>query len=85
MEHTVTNHLMKHADNNNILYPLQHGGKRSYESQLIEVNDNVTNNMTVGKQTDVLIMDFSKVFIKVSHSHLIHDLDHYGIQGKVIT
>ena len=36
-----------------------------------------------GKQTDCLIMDFSKAFDKVSHSLIIHRLKHYGITGKL--
>jgi hypothetical protein len=43
----------------------------------------VTRNFEDGKQTDVLIMDFSKTFDKVSHNLLIHKLKHYGIKGKV--
>ena len=27
-------------------------------------------------------MDFSKPFDKVSHSLIVHELDHYGIRGK---
>jgi hypothetical protein len=38
--------------------------------------------MSAGKQTDVLVMDFSKAFDKVSHGLLVHKLDHYGIRGK---
>ena len=38
--------------------------------------------MSSGKQTDVLITDFSKAFDKVSHSLLVHKLYHYGIRGK---
>jgi hypothetical protein len=78
---------MNHADKNNILYPLQHGfrSKRSCETQLIEFIDEVTTNMSAGKQTDVLIMDFSKAFDKVSHGLLVHKLDHYGIHGKTNT
>jgi hypothetical protein len=54
---------MNHADKSNIL---QHGfrSKRSCETQLIEFIDEVTINMSAGKQTDVLIMDFSKAFDK---------------------
>ena len=70
-----------------ILYPLQHGFRRnrSCETKLIELIDNITLNMSTKKQTDVLIMDFSKAFDKDSHSLLIHKLKHYGIHGKVNT
>ena len=69
---------MNHADRHQILYPLQHGfrSKRSCETQLIEFVDDITKNMSVGKQTDVLIMDFSKAFDKVGHSLLVHKLEH---------
>ena len=75
---------MKHADTHNILYPLQHGFRKglSCETQLIEFVDDITRNIDAGKQTDCLIMDFSKAFDKVSHSLLQHKLDHYGISGK---
>ena len=55
---------MSHADRNNILYPLQHGfrSKRSCETQLLEFVDDVSSNMSSGKQTDVLVKDFSKAF-----------------------
>jgi hypothetical protein len=78
---------MNHADKNSILYPLQHGfrSKRSCETQLIEIINEVTTNMSAGKQTDVLVMDFSKAFDKVSHCLLVHKLDHYGIRGKTNT
>ena len=84
IEHIVTSHIMKHADQHQILYPLQHGfrTKRSCETQLIEFVDDITKNMSAGKQTDVLIMDFSKAFDKVGHSLLVHKLEHYGISGK---
>lgn len=64
--------------------PLQHGFRkgRSCETQLLEFVDDVTVNMEDGKQTDILTMDFSKAFDKVSHSLLLHKLDHYGIRGK---
>ena len=76
---------MKPADFHNILYQLQHGfrSKRSCEAQMIEFVDDINNNMSKGKQTDVLIMDFSKAFDKVCHSLLMHKLEYNGIRGNV--
>ena len=78
---------MGHSDRYNILYKMQHGFRKklhvvSCENQLIEFIDNVTKNIDNGQQTDCLIMDFSKAFDKVSHSLLVHKLQHYVIQGK---
>jgi hypothetical protein len=68
----------------NILIKMQHGFRRKFscETQLIEFIDDVTKNFDNGQQTDCLIMDFSKAFDKVSHSLLVHKLQHYGIRGK---
>lgn len=41
--------------------------------------------LLTNEQTNVLIMDFSKAFDKVSHSLLMHKLKHHGIHGKVNT
>ena len=38
--------------------------------------------MHSGAQTDVIVMDFSKAFDKVSHTKLTDKLHHYGIHGK---
>jgi homoserine acetyltransferase len=48
----------------------------------VEFIDDITNNLDVGRQTDGMIMDFSKAFDKVSHCLLTHKLDHYGARGK---
>ncbi|KAK3108532.1 hypothetical protein FSP39_010045 [Pinctada imbricata] len=83
IEHIVTSHIMKHAEKHQILYPLQHGfrSKRSCETQLLECVDDITKNLESGKQTDMIILDFSKAFDKVSHNLLLHKLTHYGITG----
>ena len=85
MEHIITSNVMNHLDEQQILYPLQHGFRRgrSCDSQLIEFVEGVTNNMEDGHQTDVLVMDFSKAFDNVCHSLLLHKINHYGITGKV--
>ena len=34
------------------------------------------------RQTDLIIMDFAKVFDKVPHRRLLHKLEYYGIRGS---
>eukprot|EP00745_Piridium_sociabile_P027724 TRINITY_DN44613_c1_g1_i1.p1 TRINITY_DN44613_c1_g1~~TRINITY_DN44613_c1_g1_i1.p1 ORF type:complete len:604 (+),score=154.71 TRINITY_DN44613_c1_g1_i1:145-1812(+) len=87
LEHIVVSTIMGFAEANNILSEAQHGFRRgrSCESQLLGLVDELSGNMEKGKQTDVLVMDFSKAFDKVSHSLLIHKLRHYGISGQINT
>ena len=84
MEHIIASNIMTHGDDNNILYPLQHGfrQKRSCELQLLGFISDLTNNMEENKQTDVLITDFSKAFDKVGHGRLLQKLHYYGIRGR---
>ena len=57
---------MHAANDNHIHYPLQHGfrGKRSSETQLLGFAQDLVNNMHDGRQTDILVVDFSKAFIR---------------------
>ena len=83
MEHIVVSAVMTHLEENNILNRQQHGfrKKRSCESQLLELSDQVTQNLEAGLETDIVILDFAKAFDKVNHSLLVHKLEHYGIGG----
>ena len=84
MEHILASSIMQHARTHNILYSLQHGfrDKRSCETQLLGFVNDLVNSMHSGAQTDILIMDFSKAFDKVSHRLLVRKLQQYGICGK---
>ena len=42
-------------------------------------------NMQMGKQTDLILLDFSKAFDEVAHEKLISKLHFYGIQGKTLS
>ena len=87
MEHIIASSIMKHGRDKKILYPLQHGflDKRSCETQLLEFKTDIIKNLEDGSQTDVLIIEFSKAFDKVSHEHLIKKMQHYGVQGRTLT
>ena len=73
---------MPHLTKYNILYQLQHGfrDKRSCESQLIEIVNDIAFNMQKGHQNDVVVMDFAKAFDKVAHNRLLYKLSSYGVK-----
>ena len=60
---------MTHFDSNDLLNPFQHGfrSKHSCETQLVNFTQEIFDNLENGKQTDLIIMDFSKAFDKVDH------------------
>ena len=74
LEHIVTSNIMNHDETGNIIYLLQHDFRkgRSCETKLLEFTNDVTSTLERGKKTDVLVMDFSKAFDKVSHILLLH-------------
>ena len=47
--------------------------------------DEISENMQMGKQTDLILLDFSKAFDKVAHEKLISKLHFYGIWGKTLS
>ena len=77
---------MGHLDAHHVLVNYQHGFRRghSYESQPITIVEHLVRNLDHGKQTDLLLLDFSKAFDTVPHKRLLKKLDHYGIHGKLI-
>jgi len=50
---------------------------------LLAINDFVINLNSKG-QTDVIFLDFSNAFDRVSHQHLYRKLHHYGIRGSLL-
>ena len=86
MEHIIASSLTKHFNQNDILYDLQHGfrERRSCETQLLQLIDDLARNMTEGKQTDLILLDFSKAFNKVNHLKLLYKLQVHGVQGRTL-
>lgn len=86
LEHIVASALSSHFNSNNILYDLQHGfrERRSCETQLLELTDFLVNNISKGKQTDLILLDFSKAFDKVNHLKLLHTLQEHGVSPQIL-
>ena len=57
---------------------------RSCETQLIATVNDIAENLDTGKQTDVILLDFSKAFDKVAHMRLCYKLRHLGINGSLL-
>ena len=60
-------------DEQGVSYDLQYGfsEKRSCETQHVLLIEELPRNASVGKQTDLILLNFSKAFDKVNHSKLL--------------
>ena len=86
LEHIIHSQIMRHLDIHQILSDQQHGfrKKRSCESQLILTVQDLAAALEENEQMDVILLDFSKAFDKVSYQRLAIKLDHYGIRGNLL-
>ena len=64
----------------------QHGfiPRKNCVTQLIEVFDKVSNLLDRGKQIDVIYLDMSKAFDKVSHKRLLLRLREFEFSGNIL-
>ena len=78
---------MDHLEEHNILTDAQHGFRcmRSCETQLIATIQELTRELSEGKQLDVILLDFAKAFNKVPHQRLLCKLNYYGVRGQTLS
>ena len=87
MEHILVSNIMSFYDKHNILSPYQHGfrSNHSCETQLISFSQEVHDNLELGQQTDIIVMDFSKAFDEVDHHKLLLKLHRLGINSETVS
>jgi len=86
LEHIVYSNVMSHLNKNKVLSSYQHGFRenRSCVSQLLITVNDFARNLNDQKQTDTILLDFSKAFDKVNHFKLCLKAAHYGIRGSTL-
>ena len=89
LEYIIVSNMNKHLAFDSILADCQRGfrSQRSCETQLVQFFHDIVRNLDGAiirhhKQTDLIIMDFTKAFVKVPHRRLLYKLDYYGIRGS---
>ena len=84
MEHVIYCQIMNHLDSHHIQVEFQHGfrSNHSHETQLLNIEEDLSRRLDTRQTTDLLILDFSKPFDTVAHRRLLYKIHHYGITGK---
>ena len=79
LEHVI----VKHLESYNILNDCQYGfrAKRSCETQILTLYQELAASLDKKSQTDMIILDFSKAFDRVPHQRLLEKVYHYGTRG----
>ena len=72
-EHIITSSVIKHEDENNILTDCQDGfrARRSCETQLLTLADELVPGLDKKHQHDLIVLDFSKAFDYMPHQRLL--------------
>ena len=72
LEHTIFSGISHHPEEHNVIHDEQHGFRSgcSCETQLLITIHDFANNLNNQKQTDAILLDFTKAFNKVSHKQL---------------
>ena len=86
LERIIHNLMLTHLQIHNIISPAQHGflPRRSTQTQQIDFLNQLTSFHDQQIQAEVIYLDFSKAFDKVSHLNLLHVLNHINIHPKLI-
>ena len=86
LEHIIKSAIYSHLETFQIITDKQHGFPKKYSctSQLLMLVNSLAESINSRSQTDVIFLDFSKAFDKVSHDKLLLKLQSYGIRGQIL-
>ena len=86
LESIINEKITGHILSNNLFPSNQHGFicNRSTLTQHLNFFNHLTKIQTNKLNSDIVYIDFSKAFDKISHSKLIYVLSHYKINSTII-
>ena len=86
LEDIVRERMMSYVNTGNLIAKEQHGfvPNKACITNLIETLDAITDATNKGYSVDLILLDFSKAFDKVSHKKLILKLRAYGIDDVLV-
>ena len=87
LEHIIYSQIMSHYNKHNFLSEYQHGFRRGYscETQLLATVEDIQRGIdSSSSRYDLVILDFTKAFDKVSFNRLIFKLTKSGINESLL-
>ena len=86
LEDIVRERMMAYVQGGGLIAPEQHGfvPKKACLTNLLETLDAITDAVNKGYSVDLILLDFSKAFDKMSHKKLIAKLRAYGIDEILV-
>ena len=87
LERIIKRNLVDYIESNSLLNNSQHGFRKNKSclTNLLEYIDYVSGELDRGNSVNVIYLDFSKAFDKISHNKLLCKLAYFGIGGNMLS
>ena len=84
MKRFIFDYIYKYCTENIFLTETRHGFRKNNftTSNLLKLTDNILKYVDKNDNVDVITVDYSKAFDKITHDKLLYKLNCYGISGK---
>ena len=86
LEKLIYNRTQSFSEKHSITLPTQYGFRPAYSTSnaIIDILTSTLDNITVNKNTALLLLDLKKAFDMVNHDILLNKMNHYGIRGIAV-